>query len=564
MFTRKRHSPSPHSSDTQPSESISPPAHVGTLHKLIRVELLQLSDREMCDFYGFSTSKTLSDYEDGVQPFPLYFLKRFQEFFFVRQSFLESGEGRVFENFRLHDKFVGDYIKKYGFKPWFLLKPDHSDDLECYVVLHKKEIGYDRIITSMQREIFGYHKSADYFRGIIDDLIGIGHYQSEEWVHKVDMRTWAALENGTFYRKRFHFANPDWRCQELYEEWFDRFYQFRKKHFNEIEISRLTEGSLLGIFEWLFNKVKSLPANIAENIFLSAEPDLLELVLRHEPGFNFPTTAEVMRRIILYFKKMRVEDRVRVVESLAKSTIKCNFDLEVEVQEYLFVFGFKMAGDTLEEADQHDWRMLQRRKESHAQRTGERDSADDTREQVRSTNKGIAQPLTESYDVLKDDAVASSMKNILKSPSTREQVFISYNHQDRKWLKKLRLVLDPLVQNKKISLWDDTQIKAGAKWADEINQALSLAKVAVLLVSPNFLASDFIARHELPRLLEAAKNEGLIILWIPVSSSLYMETEIAQYQAAHNPLHPLDGLSDAEVNTILVDICGKIRDAANP
>ena len=151
--------------------------------------------------------------------------------------------------------------------------------------------------------------------------------------------------------------------------------------------------------------------------------------------------------------------------------------------------------------------------------------------------------------------------NSTETKPVRDQVFICYSRKNKIWLEKLQIMLAPLTRERKIKIWADTQIVPGETWREEISKALEVAKVAVLLVSPDFLHSDFIAEHELPPLLEAAKQDGLVILWIAVSPSLYEETEIAHYQAVNEPSRSLAGLRGVKLNEELVQICKKIKEA---
>ena len=139
-------------------------------------------------------------------------------------------------------------------------------------------------------------------------------------------------------------------------------------------------------------------------------------------------------------------------------------------------------------------------------------------------------------------------------------MFISYSHKDKVWLERLETVLKPLVRSGALVPWSDTRIQPGDQWREEIENAVARAKVAVLLVSADFLASDFIAEKELPPLLAAAEQEGVKILWVYLRPCLYKVTPIAEYQAAHDVAKPLAGLKDWE--GVLVEIAEKIHQAA--
>jgi internalin A len=80
------------------------------------------------------------------------------------------------------------------------------------------------------------------------------------------------------------------------------------------------------------------------------------------------------------------------------------------------------------------------------------------------------------------------------SPSTRSRIFISYSHnaEDQAVLKEFRVFLKLWERAMPLDVWSDQQITPSQDWHREIREALASAAIAILLVSPEFLASDYI------------------------------------------------------------------------
>ncbi|MFN7679029.1 MAG: TIR domain-containing protein, partial [Cyanobacteriota bacterium] len=145
----------------------------------------------------------------------------------------------------------------------------------------------------------------------------------------------------------------------------------------------------------------------------------------------------------------------------------------------------------------------------------------------------------------------------------RDQVFISYARVDRVWVDRLQRMMKPLLRagGQTVRLWDDSQIPPGAQWRAAIETALAGAKVALLLVSDAFLASEFVMNEEVPKLLAAAEAEGLRVLWVSLSPCFVEETEIHRYQAVLRPDRHLEAMAEVEWKEALRTIGLAIREA---
>ena len=146
-----------------------------------------------------------------------------------------------------------------------------------------------------------------------------------------------------------------------------------------------------------------------------------------------------------------------------------------------------------------------------------------------------------------------------EKPTGRYQAFISYSRSDKHALDELHANLDHYVLSQTIEYWDDTKIPPGAKWREELQKALKSATIAILLVSPEFLASGFIARNELPPLLKAAEEEGVTILCVILRDCLFQDSNLRAFQSVNPPSEPLNGMSQRKRDAVWVKVARIVK-----
>jgi len=87
--------------------------------------------------------------------------------------------------------------------------------------------------------------------------------------------------------------------------------------------------------------------------------------------------------------------------------------------------------------------------------------------------------------------------------------FVSYARKDKDQVQRLLDLLEPrlaIARGFRFSPWIDDQIEVGERWTDAIGDALAACDFGLMLLSPNFFASGFIRREELPVFVERIRN----------------------------------------------------------
>jgi len=138
-------------------------------------------------------------------------------------------------------------------------------------------------------------------------------------------------------------------------------------------------------------------------------------------------------------------------------------------------------------------------------------------------------------------------------------IFISYSHKDEDWKDKLVTHLKVLEMEDYYTLWDDRKIKVGNDWFLEVEKELNDAQIVIMLITANFLISNFIRKEEVHRILKRRQKEGVRVIPIIVKPCAWKSVQwLASIQVTPKDGKPLSTEKEYEIDEELANLAESI------
>jgi hypothetical protein len=140
-------------------------------------------------------------------------------------------------------------------------------------------------------------------------------------------------------------------------------------------------------------------------------------------------------------------------------------------------------------------------------------------------------------------------------------VFFSYAHEDEPLRNELAKHLKLLERQGIIQSWHDSNISAGEEWKNAIDSHLELAQIILLLISSDFLASDYCYDVEMKRALERHEQGEVIVIPIILRAVSWYNTPLGKLQALPTDGRPILEWDDPDqaYTDIVKGICRTIE-----
>jgi formylglycine-generating enzyme required for sulfatase activity len=126
------------------------------------------------------------------------------------------------------------------------------------------------------------------------------------------------------------------------------------------------------------------------------------------------------------------------------------------------------------------------------------------------------------------------------------EIFFSYTHKDEELRDKLATHLSALRREGVIKEWHDRKIGGGKEWAGEIDRNLETAHIILLLISADFINSDYCIDKELKRAMERHESNEARVIPIILRPVDWQGMSFRKLQALPKDAKPVTSWSDSD------------------
>lgn len=145
-----------------------------------------------------------------------------------------------------------------------------------------------------------------------------------------------------------------------------------------------------------------------------------------------------------------------------------------------------------------------------------------------------------------------------KIPTRPITVFYSYSHKDEIFKEELETHLSILKRQGFINAWCDRKILPGKNWAQEIDKKIEDSDLILLLISPDFIASDYCYGIELKRAIDKHESNSCKVVPIIVRPIDWQGELISRLQALPKDATPVTTWPNRD--EAWIDVAKGIRD----
>jgi hypothetical protein len=170
---------------------------------------------------------------------------------------------------------------------------------------------------------------------------------------------------------------------------------------------------------------------------------------------------------------------------------------------------------------------------------------EERKEDLSATTQAVLTPTTQEIPLLYIQNSPEKNATATKAFSPVE-IFYSYSHKDELYREELETHLSLLKRKGVINGWHDRRIVAGNEWKGEIDAHLESAEIILLLISPDFIASDYCYDKEMMRAVERHKEGKARVIPIILRVCDWQDSPFGRLQALPKDATPIKKWDDPD------------------